>query len=273
MVTARVGVIGHPISQSLSPRLHGRWIEKYGLDARYDPIDGQDEATFVSLVRSFDEKGFVGANVTIPFKHLAYETVDELTDSARKIGAVNLIVLREGKLVGDNTDSPGFAAGLKSMGLQAIPKRARLLGAGGAAPAIIVALQSCGVDTIEILNRTRSKAELLSERFECETRDWEARNKDLGAVDLLINCTSLGMEGQPPLGVDPAGLPGHAGVIDIVTKPRETELLAAARAMGQMAMNGLPMLVHQAIPSFEAWFGIRPDTPEEDIAFLETAAS
>lgn len=272
MVTARAGVIGHPISHSFSPKLHGRWIEKYGLDARYDPVDGRDEETFVRLVRSFAEDGFVGANVTIPFKRLAYETVDELTETARKIGAVNLLIERDGKLIGDNTDAAGFAAALQSMGLAQTPKRARLLGAGGAAPAIVVALQAAGIGNIEIFNRTHAKAEELSARFGCETGDWERRNEGLEGIDLLVNSTSLGMEGQPPLGVEPMGLPGHAGVIDIITTPRQTALLAAAKARGLKTLNGLPMLVYQAIPSFEAWFGIRPDDPDEAIAFLETAA-
>lgn len=269
MVALKAGVIGHPIGQSLSPILHSRWIAAFGLDASYEAIDSIDETGFKSFVSSMEQNGFAGLNVTIPFKRVACEVADELTETAQHIGAVNLLICREGRLIGDNTDAYGFRAALESMALDPAPRRARVLGAGGAAPAIVVALKQAGVEDIEITNRSPEKAMLLSDQFEIKMIDWGARDQDLDGVDLLVNTTSLGMKGQPELVMDMTELPSSAGVIDIITTPAETALLAAARKRGHTALNGLPMLVHQAVPSFEAWFGHRPHDGELAIRFLE----
>jgi shikimate dehydrogenase len=269
MVMRHVAVIGHPIGQSKSPALHTRWINAHGVEADYTAIDGKDEDSFRELIRTLPEKGYAGVNVTIPFKQLAFELCDELTERAESVGAANLLVFRDGKVIGDNTDIAGFRAALSSMALDPAPCSARIIGAGGAAPAIIVALKEAGLERIEITNRTASKATELAERFEIKPIGWAARDTKLGEIDLLINTTSLGMEGQPPLDMFVGSLPPHAAVIDIITTPRETDLLIGARERGQKTMNGLPMLVHQAVPSFEAWFGIRPDDESAAIEFLE----
>lgn len=271
MVMRRAAVIGHPIGQSKSPALHNRWIKAFGLDAEYLAIDGGDETRLRELVRSLPQEGYAGVNVTIPFKYLAHEISDELTDRARAVGAANLLIFRDGKIIGDNTDVTGFTAALDSLELDPAPKTARILGAGGAAPAIIVALKEQGLERIEITNRTASKAQEMASSFEIETIAWAARDTKLGGVDLLVNTTSLGMTGQPELDMHIGGLPGHAAVVDIITTPPETELLKAARERDLATMNGLPMLVHQAIPSFEAWFGRCPDDAEAAIEFLSEA--
>lgn len=269
MVAKNAAVIGHPIGHSLSPALHGRWIEKYGLSARYEAIDGQDDDTFRDIARSLEAEGYAGANVTIPFKRTAYELVDEKSRAAEAIGAVNLLVCGEGKLLGDNTDAEGFGAALEAMDPDKMLTTARVLGAGGAAPAIVYALKQAGFSRIEILNRTASKARELADIFDIETIPWEARSDGLSGVDLLVNTTALGMAGQPPLEIEVTGLPDYAAIMDIVTTPKETPLLKAGRERGLRTRNGFAMLVHQAIPSFEAWFDIRPDDAEEAIAFLE----
>ncbi|MEM9235022.1 MAG: shikimate dehydrogenase, partial [Pseudomonadota bacterium] len=187
MVTKHAAVIGHPIAQSLSPLLHARWLERHKINADYRAIDGQDDDQFRRLIRTLPDKGYVGMNVTLPFKRLAHDLADEMSDTARTVGAANLLVFRDGKVWADNTDVPGFIAALEAMDLAEIPRSARILGAGGAAPAIIVALKALGVEHIEVTNRTASKAMELKDHFDIECIGWAARDINLEGVDLLIN--------------------------------------------------------------------------------------
>lgn len=268
MVGQKVGVIGHPVSQSLSPFLHQRWMEHFGLEAEYLAIDGENNQCFQALLKDLPREGYLGVNVTIPFKEEALSAASAASKLAQRVGAANLLLFKDGDVIADNTDVDGFAKAINSLELSHQRAHARILGAGGAAPAVIVALQQLGVGHIEITNRTASKAMEKADRFGIDFIDWDDRSKGLGGIDLLINTTSLGMKGQPPLEIDIHELPASATVVDIVTTPPETPLLAQARNMGLKVMNGLPMLVYQAIPSFQAWFGLTPPSPGDDIAFL-----
>ncbi|WOI53314.1 shikimate dehydrogenase [Parvularcula sp. LCG005] len=269
-MVSRVGVIGHPISQTLSPFLHGRWLDRFGIDATYAAVDGLGAEQFESVVRGRVEEGWLGLNVTIPFKGQAVAIADEVSPLADKLGAANFLHFREGRIIADNYDAPGFAAAVEGSGWTGPRQTARVLGAGGAAPAVIAALQTLGFDRIEVTNRSAEKVAHLATRLPgIDALPWDERGSDLRNVDLLVNTTSLGMKGQPALEIEIDRLPDHAGVVDIITTPLETPLLAAARANGLFAMNGLPMLVHQAIPAFARWFGPTPDDPDAAIAFLD----
>jgi shikimate dehydrogenase len=256
------GVIGWPVAHSRSPLLHGHWLAEHGIAGAYLPLPVRPERLAAAL-RGLVALGFAGANVTVPHKAAALALVDEADSLARRIGAVNLLVVRpDGRLEGRNTDAYGFLANLR----QALPQwraeagPAVVLGAGGAARAVVVALAEAGAPEIRLLNRTRATAEALAETLGGPVRvlDWEARGAALEGAALLVNTTSLGMSGQPPLDLDLVKLPPSAVVTDLVYVPLETPLLAAARVRGNPVVDGLGMLLHQAVPSFEAWFGVRP---------------
>ena len=273
MVTSvsRSGVIGHPIRHSPSPLIHGRWFERFGIRGQYDRIDGEDAAGFRRIVRQCAEDGWVGLNVTLPFKPLALEIADTVSPLAKRLQASNLLVFRDGAIHADNTDAPGFQNALVGSGHAFGRKAARVLGAGGAAPAILWALEDLGVEEITLCNRTDTKAIDLAARFErVRPLPWDERNTDVVHLDLVVNATALGMVGQPPLPFNIGNLRQDATVVDIITTPLETPLLGVARAYGQFGMNGVPMLVHQAAPSFQAWFGIdpSPDVPDT-IRYIE----
>ncbi|MCF8466832.1 MAG: shikimate dehydrogenase [Sneathiella sp.] len=262
------GVMGWPVSHSLSPRLHGYWIRKYGLNADYlawpvKPEELRDKLHALAEECSSQGQIFRGANLTIPLKEKALEIVDILDPSAKRIGAVNtLVVSEDGKLIGRNTDATGFTDSLKehidTSRLQG--GTAVILGAGGAARAVATALVDMKLPRIRILNRSIDRAKTLAGHIgaEAETLPWEERNNVLEDADLLVNCTSLGMTGQPPLEISLIGLKKTAVVSDIVYVPLETELLKKARARGNIAVDGLGMLLHQAKAGFEAWFGVTP---------------
>lgn len=267
--TKIAGVMGWPISHSLSPRLHGYWIDKYGLDADYRawPVKPEELGeTFTRLQRDCLAEGgaFRGTNLTIPLKETAFEAVDILDPSAKRIGAVNTVVVGpDGRLTGRNTDGIGFTDSLaehveisKLTGGTAV-----LLGAGGAARAVAVALADLGMAKIIICNRSAARAETLAGHIGdmAEAAPWEARAKLLQGADLLVNCTSLGMTGQPPLEISLDALKNTAIVTDIVYVPLETELLSAAKSRGNITVDGLGMLLHQAKAGFEAWFGVTPE--------------
>ena len=260
---ALAGVLGWPVSHSKSPRLHGYWLERHGIDGAYLPLPVAPE-NFTTAVRSLVDLGFRGANVTVPHKEeaLALALADEADDNAKRIGAANTLIFRDGRIVASNTDGFGFLANLEQSAPAWQPEApALVLGAGGAARAVIVALLDSGCRELRLCNRTAGRAEVLREAFgdRVTVVPWEEREAALAGAGLLVNTTSLGMEGQPPLSLDLAELPAAAVVNDLVYAPLETPLLAAARARGNAAVDGLGMLLHQARPGFEAWFGVRPE--------------
>jgi shikimate dehydrogenase len=255
------GVFGYPVTHSRSPRLHGFWLQRYGIDGAYIPL-GVAPERFGQAVRSLVDLGFRGANVTIPHKLAAFEICDAVAPFARRAGAVNTLIFRDGRIEGSNTDGFGFLESIREAapGWRADAGPAVLLGAGGAARAIAAALLDAGAPRVTLVNRTAAKAEALARDLGGPIH--VADRPPLEDAALLVNTTSLGMQGQPGLEVDLAPLPASAVVADIVYVPLETRLLAAARARGLVAVDGLGMLLHQARPGFEAWFGIAPQVDQ-----------
>lgn len=275
---ARVaGVMGWPVAHSRSPRLHGYWLRQYGIDGVYIPLPVRPE-DFAAALRTLPKLGFAGANVTVPHKETALAGVDRCSAEARRIGAVNTIVVAaDGTLEGRNTDGFGFLENLRSArsGWTASTGPALLLGAGGSARAAAVALLDDGVPELRIVNRSTERAEKLAADLggRIQVRSWDERAAALSDVALLVNTTTLGMVGQPPLELPLDRLPEDAVVTDLVYAPLETPLLAAARARGNATVDGLGMLLHQARPGFAAWFGVEPEVTEELRRFvLETEA-
>jgi shikimate dehydrogenase len=260
-------VIGWPIAHSRSPMIHGYWLREHRIDGTYEKIAVRPEEV-EDFLRSMKAKGLAGCNVTLPHKEAALRVADEIHPAAREIGAANTLWLSgDGKLHADNTDAYGFMTHLKESApdLELAGATAMLLGAGGAARAIVYGLQQAGVARILVANRTEARAAALVESFGdgLETVAWDDKETLLADCDLLVNTTSLGMEGQPPLEISLDRLGEDAVVADIVYKPLETPLLAAARERGNVCVDGLGMLLHQAVPGFERWFGVRPEvTPE-----------
>lgn len=256
------GIIGWPVSHSRSPRLHGFWLERHGIDGAYVPL-GMRADDFVTGVRGLVAVGFQGANVTQPHKLAAFDICDVVEDSARRAGAVNTLIFRDGKITGRNTDGWGFIAHARASGVNLKAGPALVLGAGGSARAIVAALQDEGV-TVSIANRTRARAEELAVTLpELTVVDWDQRSAALADHALLVNTTSLGMAGHPALAIDLGRARPGTAVVDIVYVPLETPLLVAARARGLLAVDGLGMLLHQAVPGFSEWFGVTPVVDEE----------
>ena len=271
--TARlVGVMGWPVQHSRSPRLHGFWLERYGIDGAYLPLEVRPANLKLALT-GLSALGFVGCNLTIPHKEAALELVDETTPFAAEIGAVNTVIVRkDGSLLGDNSDAFGFIENLR-IGAPSCDFTARpavVLGAGGAARAVCAALKRSGANEIRILNRTLARSERLAETFGELVRPlrWETRAGSLEGAALLVNTTSLGMNGQPSLDLDLSLLPLDAVVNDLIYSPLITDLLASATARGNVAVGGLGMLLHQGRPGFEAWFGVEPEVTDELRAFV-----
>lgn len=265
------GVMGWPVDHSRSPRLHGYWLAHYGIDGIYVPLPVTPENLEAAL-RALPLLGFAGCNLTIPHKEAAAAIVDRLEPSARRIGAVNTVVVENGTLVGANTDGLGFLENLKSgaPGWQPGAGPAVVLGAGGAARAIAAALVDGGCPELRLVNRTRGRAEALAAALGGAIRAcaWSEREPALEGAALLVNTTNLGMAGQPPLELALERLPRAAVVNDIVYTPLETGLIAAARARGHRVVDGLGMLLQQARPGFEAWFGIAPSITPQLRAFM-----
>jgi shikimate dehydrogenase len=256
------GIIGWPVEHSRSPRLHGFWLERHGIDGAYVPLPIRPEA-FALAVRGLAAAGFAGANVTAPHKLAAFEICDTVEASARRAGAVNTLVFEDGRIIGRNTDGIGFVANLRAHGVDPSAGPALVLGAGGAARAVIAALQDTGV-TVAVANRTRARADALARDLPgLMVIDWPARSAAIADHALLVNTTSLGMLGHPALEVVLDGAPAGMAVADIVYVPLETPLLAAARARGLRPVEGLGMLLHQAVAGFAAWFGVTPVVDEE----------
>ncbi|MGE4351254.1 MAG: shikimate dehydrogenase [Bdellovibrionales bacterium] len=260
------GVMGWPIAHSKSPRLHGYWLREHQIDGTYIPLAVPPEKIEQAL-RALPVLGFRGCNLTIPHKELAMKIVDQCDDLAQRVGAVNTIIVREdGTLEGHNTDVFGFAENLRSAGFVVDSENpvATVLGAGGASRAIIVALEDMGFKQIRIVNRNQSRAQALAESLgqpsiTIDVYGWDQTDKALESSSLLVNSTSLGMTGQPPLEIDISSLCAKAWVTDAVYAPLETELLKQAKAKNFSTVDGLGMLLHQGRPGFKAWFGQEVD--------------
>lgn len=267
------GVIGSPISHSRSPQLHNYWLKHYGITGFYIPIDVSPE-NLEQVIRSLPKMGFVGVNITIPYKQDVLKIADIVTDRASLIGAANTLIFRkDGKIHADNTDGYGFIENLKqnTSNWQPTAAPAAVLGAGGAARAIIAALLEIGVPEIYLSNRTRSRAEELRTQFGAKVvvHDWVQAGNMLENAATVVNTTALGMVGKPELKVPLDGLSPSAVVTDIVYAPLQTKFLTTAASMGCETVDGLGMLLHQAVPAFDRWFRKRPEvTPDLRAAVL-----
>ncbi|KAA0913237.1 shikimate dehydrogenase [Aquicoccus porphyridii] len=266
MTTERIpltGVIGSPIAHSKSPQLHTHWLRTYGLSGYYIPMDVASD-DLEAVLRTLPKMGFVGINVTIPHKQRVMEMADLVTDRATLIGAANtLIFRRDGKIHADNTDGYGFIENLRQGAPDWNPKAGPVVvfGAGGAARAVVASLIDVGVPEIFVTNRTKVRAEKLVEDFgkRLTVVDWVKAGNILEDATTVVNTTSLGMLGKSEMRVPLDGLQKHAVVTDLVYNPLETRLLRTAREMGCVTVDGLGMLLHQAVPAFERWFGQRPE--------------
>jgi shikimate dehydrogenase len=259
-------VIGWPISHSRSPLIHGYWLKQNGIDGSYtrQPVEPSALGAFIANLAS---DGYAGCNVTIPHKEAVFDLVKRADDSTERLGAVNTVYVRDGNILGTNTDGEGFLNNLRS----AVPSltlangRAVVLGAGGASLAVVNALLEQGVAEVAVANRTIEKAEQLRRRFgnRVAAIGWTDASDHLGECSLLVNTTSLGMKGQPDLVIDLSRLSGTALVTDIVYTPLRTRLLMDAAARGNQVVEGLGMLLHQAVRGFSLWFGVTPQVTDE----------
>lgn len=261
MAERRAFVCGHPIAHSRSPLIHSYWLEQYRIAGAYTAIDVAPDA-FVGFLSGLRQAGLAGGNITIPHKETAFHAVARRDGAAEAIGAVNTVWLEDDVLCGGNTDAYGFAANLdqRAPGWETCGS-AVVLGAGGAARAVIHALKERGVKDIRVANRTVRRAGELADRFGkgVSAHPADGVKEICEEAGLLVNTTSLGMAGDQGIPADPAWLPDKAIVNDLVYVPLETPLLAAARARGLQTVDGLGMLLHQAVPAFERWFGQRPE--------------
>jgi shikimate dehydrogenase len=271
-MTRRCFIIGHPVAHSRSPLIHGHWLAEYGLAGSYERVDvpTAEVPAFIERLRA-DE--FVGGNVTVPNKEIVLPLLDRVSETARAMGAANTLWMEDGRLHGDNTDAYGFLAHLDACvpGWAGRSKTALILGAGGAARAVVHGLADRGLSRIMLVNRSTERAIELAAAFPkmVGAQPWQAISALVGESDLIINTTSLGMRGQPPLEIDLSGLRPGTIVDDIVYVPLETPLLAEARRRGGIPVDGLGMLLHQAVPGFERWYGVRPQVTAELRAKLE----
>ena len=262
----KAGVIGWPIAHSRSPLIHNHWMQQYEMDAAYSlcPIDPADD--FRAALQRLADAGYVGANVTLPHKENAFQAMDELTPAAAALGAVNTISFKDGKICGANTDGGGFIASLDegAPGHAWRDKPVLLIGAGGAARALIVALAAAGVPEIRLTNRTRARAEALQELAggALHIGDWERRGALAAGCGLLVNTTGLGMDKNPPLDMPLDAMGADGLVCDIVYTPLETDFMRAAKQRRLKTIGGLGMLLHQAALSFDIWFAIKPQIDE-----------
>lgn len=261
----KLAVIGHPVAHSLSPLIHNYWIAQYGFEGQYDAIDIAPDELQQNLDSLIDQ-GYTGFNVTLPHKTAVMDLCDTVDETAQKIGAVNAIIVTDtGKTEGRNTDAFGFIENIKMQqpDFDFTKGAAIILGAGGATRAVIYGLLQEGVPEIIVTNRTRRKADDIAAVFGVGVAEWEARNGLLKNAALLVNATSLGMAGQPELDIDLKALPQQALVTDIVYKPLMTDLLLEAAERGHETVTGLGMLLQQARPAFNEWFGVLPDITDE----------
>lgn len=257
----RACVIGWPIAHSRSPLIHGYWLRSMGIDGAYGkvPVEPGRLADFIAALGT---NGYAGCNVTLPHKEEVFRLVTVADEQTARLGSLNTVYREDGRTFGMSTDGFGFMANLRSTlpGLDLRNRKAVILGAGGSAAVIAGVLQDEGMAEIAVANRSPARAQALADRFGSAIKpvDWERRASSLAEATLLVNTTSLGMSGQPPLAIDLSALPPEAAVADIVYTPLVTDLLMAARQRGHAIVPGLGMLLHQAVPGFEKWFGQRP---------------
>jgi len=259
-------VIGWPIKHSRSPLIHNHWLTRHGIGGTYEKVAVEPEE-LDRFLRAMPDAGWLGCNVTVPHKEKVFELVRCDDPFTQRLGAVNTVYVRTGNLHGTNTDGIGF---MRNLQLSAPHWRADsgpavVLGAGGAARSVIAALIDAGVPEVHIVNRTQDRAKVLADLFgeRAKARAWAKRSELLAECTLLVNTTTLGMTGAPPLELELDGLAPGAVVYDIVYVPLETDLLARARARGNPTVDGLGMLLHQAAPAFALWFGIEPEVTDE----------
>lgn len=260
------GVIGQPIAHSRSPALHGYWLRRYGIRGHYIPMD-VSQSDLKQVLDILPRLGFVGLNVTIPHKETVLGLADVVTDRAALIGAANTLIFRkDGRIHADNTDGSGFMANLRQNAPHWSPASgpAAVFGAGGAARAVIAALIEVGVPEIRLANRTRPRAEALRSDFGAKVviHDWVQSANMLEGAAVVVNTTSLGMTGKPEFRVPLDALAPGTLVTDLVYAPLKTRFLLEAEARGCHAVDGLGMLLHQAAPGFERWFGLRPEVDD-----------
>ncbi len=259
-------VIGSPIAHSRSPRLFRHWLRKYGMPGHYIPMEVPAER-LEETMRLLPDLGFVGLNVTIPYKEKVMEIADQVSDRATLIGAANTLIFRKDGLIhADNTDGYGFVENLRQSAPDWQPEAgpATVFGAGGAARAVVASLLDVGVPEIRLTNRTRPRAEKLREDFgnKVQVYDWVQAGNIVEGCATVVNTTSLGMTGKPELRVPLDAIGPDMLVTDLVYTPLETRLLREAKEQGAQTVDGLGMLLHQAVPGFERWFGIRPEVDE-----------
>jgi shikimate dehydrogenase len=267
------GVMGYPVMHSRSPKLHNYWLAKYALTGTYVPLAIKAEHLRAAL-RALPALGFSGCNLTIPHKEAALEIVDRIDPLARRIGAVNCVVVAaDGSLMGQNHDAFGYIESVREAQptWRADAGPIVVIGAGGGARAVLVSLIDQGAREIRLVNRTPARAKALAGELggPITALGWEQREAALKGAAMLVNATNQGMVGEPPLDLALDALPAGALVSDIIYIPRETALLAAARKRGNPTVNGLGMLLHQARPAFQAWFGIMPEVTPELRAMIE----
>jgi shikimate dehydrogenase len=269
------GVMGWPVAHTRSPAIHNHWIARHGLKGAYVQLPVHPDR-LEAAIRGLPALGFAGCNITVPHKVSAMHFMDELHPVARRVAAINTVVVQpDGRLLGMNNDGAGYIQSLRDAdpSWRGDTGPALVLGAGGAARAIVVALLDEGVPELRITNRTMERAQVLAEAFGDRVKvvPWSERNDAMAGVSLLVNTTTLGMHGQPPLDVALDALPLAAMVSDAIYIPMETPLLTQARLRGQRTVNGLGMLINQARPAFASWFGVLPDiTPELRTAIQAT---
>ena len=261
------GVIGQPIAHSRSPKLHGHWLKRYGISGHYIPMDVA-QSDLKSVLETLPKMGFLGVNVTLPHKEAVLDLADSVTDRAALIGAANTLTFTaDGRIQADNTDGIGFLANIRDYVPEWSAKSGPcvVFGAGGASRAIIAALSQAGAPLVRVTNRTRARSDALKEHFgaKIEVVDWVQAGNVLSDASLLVNTTSLGMQGKSELRVPLDDLRPETVVTDIVYTPIQTELLRTAKAAGCRTVDGLGMLLHQAAPGFERWFGTAPEVDME----------
>lgn len=278
MSMKRACIIGWPVAHSRSPLIHGHWLARYGIEGAYEraAVPPDEIGTFL---RDLAGHGFVGANVTVPHKEVALTAAAHVDNVACSIGAANTLWLEDGVLHATNTDAYGFLRNLDDLAPGwAVPGGvAVVLGAGGAARSVLRGLLDRGVSEIRLVNRTKARADELARFFgpHVHALEWINRGQALNNASLLVNTTTLGMNGEPALDIDLDALPASAVVCDLIYVPLETPLLRQARQRGLRTVDGLGMLLHQAVPGFEKWFGVRPEVTAElrDIILRDIAGS